>query len=176
MIEPSPGPESQPTFTGCSCGLRGLLVLDGLEFSLVLLFFSVPLLPVVDDAVQHGLDLRVEAGKFLENKVGSKRKGRQRSELLPKPDSQVDKTGSWVFNLVDKRADEVDEAALQLGKLWCLRPVHHGLVINNKQASIRSKESKPAAWNKRVDLERSPEGLSEGEGLRMESGQETNSQ
>lgn len=67
----SPAPERR-TFTGCSCRLRSLLVLYDFEFSLVLLFFSVPLLPVVDDAVQHGLDLRVEAGKFLENKVGSK--------------------------------------------------------------------------------------------------------
>ena len=67
MMEPSTVPERELTFAGCSCGLRGLLVLYRLEFGLVLLFFSVPLLPVVYDAVQHGLDLRVEARKFLEN-------------------------------------------------------------------------------------------------------------
>lgn len=49
---------------------------------------------------------------------------------LAKLDSRLDKMQSLMFNLVDKRADKVDEAALQLWKLCCLRPVHHGLVMN----------------------------------------------
>lgn len=46
---------------------------------------------------------------------------------------------SLVFNLVDKRADKVDEAALQLRKLCCLRPVHHGLGTNNKHTNKQHK-------------------------------------
>lgn len=44
----------------------------------------------------------------------------------PKPVEQNAKV--LMFNLVDKRADKVDETALQLWEVCCLRSVHHGLV------------------------------------------------
>lgn len=59
---------SDCTFTGRGCSLSSLLLLYGFEFSFILFLFSVPLLPVVENAIQHGLDLRVEARKLLRKK------------------------------------------------------------------------------------------------------------
>ena len=56
-----------PTFGAC-WGLGRLLLLQGLELGLVLLLAVVPLLPVVQDAIQHGSDCRVETGELLDPK------------------------------------------------------------------------------------------------------------
>lgn len=42
-----------------------LCFLNGVEFSFIYFFFSIPLLPVIYDAIQHGLDLWMEARELL---------------------------------------------------------------------------------------------------------------
>ena len=60
-----------PTLFGARSVLRDpllgfLLLLDGGHFGLVHLLQGVPLLPVVQQAVQHGGDLHVETTELLE--------------------------------------------------------------------------------------------------------------
>lgn len=139
---------SDCTFTGRGRSLSSLLVLYGFEFSFILFLFSVPLLPVVENAVQHGLDLWVEARKLLRKKKsktnifhmkcyfhltvyceGLRRPGQNR---LARRAGHQTKCNMKQY-LVDKRADKVDETTLQLWKLCRLVPVHHGLVGTNRK-------------------------------------------
>lgn len=99
--------------------LLGLLRrFDGGHLGVVLLLQGVPLLPVVQQAVQHGGDLHVETAELL-RRIWSE-------ELV-----SGTRTSRVLFvcrsDLVDERADEVDETTLQLRQLLRLVPVHHGL-------------------------------------------------
>lgn len=107
------------SLTCCSWTLGGFLLLNDFEFGLVLLLLTVPFLPVVQDAVQHGLDLWVEAGKLLRLKRRVSNSSQSRFVSSVKRQSS---------HLVDEGADEINETALQFGELCRLGPVHHGLV------------------------------------------------
>lgn len=61
-------PKNHCTFSGCRRLSSSLLLLYHFEFSFILFFPSIPLLPVVEDAVEHGLDLWVEARELLHRK------------------------------------------------------------------------------------------------------------
>lgn len=106
-------------FTGCSWSLGGLLLLNSFEFGLILFLLCVPLLSVVQDAVQHGFDLWVEAGELLRLKRRTSNDSHGRSQR------SVNRQSS---HLVDEGADKINETALQFGELCCLGSVHHGLV------------------------------------------------
>lgn len=119
-------PKTCFSFTGCSWSLGGFLLLNGFEFGLVLFLLSVPFLPVVQDAVQHGLDLWVEAGELLRLKRHVSNSSQSRFV------SSVQRQSS---HLVDEGADEINETALQFGELCRLVPVHHGLVGGTRRCS-----------------------------------------
>lgn len=61
-------PKNHCTFTCCGCLFSSLSILYDFECSLILFFFIIPLPPVIQDAVKHGLDLWVEARKLLRGK------------------------------------------------------------------------------------------------------------
>lgn len=120
-------PKTCFSFTCRSWSLGGFLLLNCFEFGLVLFLLGVPLLPVVQDAVQHGLDLRVEARKLL----GLKRRisSGSRSRFACSVNRQS-------THLVDEGADEINETALQFGELCRLGSVHHGLLGGRKRCLI----------------------------------------
>lgn len=105
------------SFTGCRWSLGGFLLLNSFEFGLILFLFGVPLLPVVQNAVQHGLDLWVEAGKLLSFK----------RHISNGSQSRFCSVNRQPSHLVDKGANEINETALQFGELCRLGSVHHGL-------------------------------------------------
>lgn len=121
-------PKTCFSFTGCSWSLGGFLLLNSFEFGLVLFLLAVPLLPVVQDAVQHGLDLWVEAGKLLRLKRHISNGSQSRFVC------SVNRQSS---HLVDEGADEIDETALQFGELCRLGSVHHGLVGGTRRCLNR---------------------------------------
>lgn len=112
------------SFTRCSCSLGSFLLLNSFEFGLVLFLLGVPLLPVVQDAVQHGLDLWVEAGKLL--RLKRRLSNGSQSRFVCSVNRQPS-------HLVDECADEIYETALQFGELCRLGSVHHGLVGGSRR-------------------------------------------